>query len=338
MTSLSTAVIAIVVGFATLSQAEDKPIPVNVSNFIRAETDMYFTKAVNDDGFGKLRHRREPTPIDKQDVIRMNRDTLYSNGVFDLDGGPIRVALPDAGKRYMALQVISQDHYTTEVVYAPGRFLYNKERVGTRYVFLIIRTLADPQNPADVKMANTLQDAITVDQSSIGKFEVPSWDPVTQKTARDSLLALGSLGGTKSMFGRKEEVDPVSHLIGSAGGWGGNPPQAAIYSLVFPQASDGNTAHRLKVKDVPVDGFWSISVYNKDGFFTKNDLGAYSVNNLTAKPDSDDTVTIQFGGDPEKAVNYLPISPGWNYTVRLYRPRKEILDGTWKFPQAEPAP
>lgn len=27
---------------------------------------------------------------------------------------------------------------------------------------------------------------------------------------------------------------------------------------------------------------------------------------------------------------------GWNYTVRLYRPRKEILDGTWKLPEAQP--
>ena len=33
--------------------------------------------------------------------------------------------------------------------------------------------------------------------------------------------------------------------------------------------------------------------------------------------------------------NYLPIMPGWNYTLRLYRPRKEILDGTWKFPDGQ---
>ena len=46
-------------------------------------------------------------------------------------------------------------------------------------------------------------------------------------------------------------------------------------------------------------------------------------------------MTIHFGGD-ENAPNYLPIMPGWNYTVRMYRPRKEILDGTWKFPEAQP--
>jgi hypothetical protein len=36
------------------------------------------------------------------------------------------------------------------------------------------------------------------------------------------------------------------------------------------------------------------------------------------------------------ALSYLPIVKGWNYTVRLYRPRKEILDGIWKFPEAQP--
>ena len=47
-------------------------------------------------------------------------DTLYSAAVFDLDGGPVSIVLPDPGKRFMSMQVISQDPYTTEVVYAPG--------------------------------------------------------------------------------------------------------------------------------------------------------------------------------------------------------------------------
>ena len=37
-----------------------------------------------------------------------------------------------------------------------------------------------------------------------------------------------------------------------------------------------------------------------------------------------------------KIANCLPIMKGWNYTVRLYRPRQEILDGTWKFPEPQP--
>ena len=56
------------------------------------------------------------------------------------------------------------------------------------------------------------------------------------------------------------------------------------------------------------------------------------MNSISAARDDDGTVTILFGGDGDPARNSLPITQGWNYLVRLYRPRPEILDGTWIFP------
>ena len=81
----------------------------------------------------------------------------------------------------------------------------------------------------------------------------------------------------------RNEVDPVRHLIGTAAGWGGNPDKDAIYLNVTPPKNDGKTIYRLTVKDVPVDGFWSVSVYNAEGYFEKNQYNAYSLNNITAK-------------------------------------------------------
>ena len=125
----------------------------------------------------------------------------------------------------MSPQVISEDHYTIEVVYAPGRLSYTKDKVGTRYVFLLVRTLANPEDPVDLKAANVIQDAIKVQQAIVGKFEVPNWDPVSQAKVRDALNALAPLreGDTGAMFGTRSEVDPVAHLIGTAIGWGGKP-------------------------------------------------------------------------------------------------------------------
>ena len=322
---------------AVAEESNGKPISVTVHNFVRAETDLYFAKAAIDDGaFGKLRHRRAMADIDKQDVVRMNRDTLYSSGVFDLDAAPLTITLPDAGKRFMSMQVVSQDHYTTEVAYGPGTFTYTKDKVGTRYVYIIIRTLTDSRNTDDVAAANAIQDAIRVEQASPGSFEVPRWDTVSQGKARDALSVLGSLGGTVDRFGTKEEVDVLDHLIGTAIGWGGNPRRAADYQSFYPPKNDGKAVHKLTVKDVPVDGFWSVSVYDNKGFFEKNDLNAYSLNSLAAKPNEDSSITIQFGGCTKEAANCLPIMPGWNYTARLYRPRAEILEGSWKFPEAQP--
>jgi hypothetical protein len=238
----------------------------------------------------------------------------------------------------MAVQIIDQDQYVPDVFYAPGTHTLTKENVGTRYVCLAIRTFVNPNDAADMKAVHALQDAIKVEQKAAGKFEAPDWDQESLKGVREALLALAAANGgidSARMFGRKGEVDPVQHLIGTAAGWGGNPPTAALYAGAEPKQNDGKTIYRLTVKDVPVDGFWSVSVYNKDGYFEKNARNAYTVNNVTAKPNKDGSATIQFGGD-ESAPNCIPIMPGWNYVVRMYRPRKEILDGTWKFPEAQP--
>jgi hypothetical protein len=47
-------------------------------------------------------------------------------------------------------------------------------------------------------------------------------------------------------------------------------------------------------------------------------------------------VIVQFGGCNREITNCLPIMPGWNYTVRLYRPRAEVLSGAWSFPKPQP--
>jgi para-nitrobenzyl esterase len=66
-------------------RADDNLVPVTLENFIRAETDLYFGRKAAGDSFGKLNHQREMADIDHQDVVRMNRDTIYSSGVFDLE-------------------------------------------------------------------------------------------------------------------------------------------------------------------------------------------------------------------------------------------------------------
>jgi hypothetical protein len=339
------AAILTVAGAVSLAQAQPsspespgKPIPVTPDNFARAESDFYFSGVVRSGGFGKFDHTRDPAPLDKQTVIRLNRDTLYSAAVFDLDAGPVTITMPDAGKRFMSLQVIDEDQYTHGVHYKPGTYTLTRKDIGTRYVVAAVRTLVDPADPNDVRAVHDLQNGIKASQRASGTFEIPNWDQVSQRKVRDALLALAStLPDTNRMYGRKDEVDPVRFLIGAAQGWGANPPKEALYLNIVPTKNDGSTAYRLRVRDVPVDGFWSISVYNAQGYFQPNPYNAYSLNNLTAKKSANGLISVQFGDCDGKAPNCLPVMNGWNYMVRLYRPRSEILDGKWKFPEAQPA-
>jgi hypothetical protein len=167
---------------------------------------------------------------------------------------------------------------------------------------------------------------------------VPNWDEASQKKVRDALLVLKTtLPDLRKGGGSREEVDPVRHLITTASGWGLNPEKDAIYLNVTPAKNDGGVVYKLTAPpDVPVDGFWSVTVYDAEGHFVKNDRDAYSFNSITAKKDANGSVSIQFGGCDGKVPNCLPILKDWNYMVRLYRPRAEILDGTWKFPEAQP--
>lgn len=99
-------------GSAALAQtAPDASVPVTAENFVRAETDLYFGHTVAEaEGIGRFFHHRTPMEIDRQTVIRANRDTLYLTAVVDLDAGPVTIVLPEAEGRFRSMIVITGDH------------------------------------------------------------------------------------------------------------------------------------------------------------------------------------------------------------------------------------
>ena len=321
--------------------AAQPALRVTVDNFVRAETDRYFAAELKKcGGLAKFSHGRTIASVDQQTVIRYNRDVLVSGAIFDLDAGPATITVPDPGKRFVSILVISEDHYNPIAAFGGGRYQLTKQIVGTRYAVVALRVFVDPNDPTDLASANALQDGVTVDQpGGPGQFEAPNWDQTSLKKVRDALLVLSStMKDYAGAFGKKGEVDSVKHLLGAASGWGGNPDSVAMYLNVTPPRNDGKTVYTLTVPaSVPVDAFWSVAVYNAQGYFQKNPFNTYNVNNVTAKKNADGSATLQFGGCDGKIANCLPIVNGWNYTVRLYRPRQELLNGTWKFPEPQPA-
>jgi len=311
------------------------PVVVNVDNFVRAETAVQFDRVLQlTGGINEWVHFRQPTPLNRQPVIRMNRDTLYSSAIVDISNGA-SLTIPDTEGRYMSVMVVNEDHYVNRVFHDPGTYEITMGEFDTAYVQVTARTLVDVSDPKDILSVNALQDQLKIVAGSTRRYRHPNYDEESYEAIYELLLALGrSVPDLRRSFGRKEDVSEVRHLLAAAFGWGGLPDDEAQYLNVEPNLPVG--AYSVTVKGVPVDAFWSISVYNEDGYFQENEYNVYSVNNIAGTPNSDGSFTVHLGGDPQ-SVNYIPITEGWNYVVRMYQPRDEILDGSWRFPGVKPS-
>ncbi len=328
-------ILAVAVLGPSPSSAQEK-VKVTVDNFVRAETAFQFDRMVEmAGGINKWNHLRVATPLDKQSVIRMNRDTLYSFAIVDISNGAT-ITIPDSGERYLSVMVVNEDEYINKIYHEGGTYNLTMEEFGTPYVNLSARILADPNDPADIKEANALQDQLRLEAVSAKPYSHPNYDEESYQAVYKPLLELAAVGisDAQRMFGKKNEVDKVRHLLGAAFGWGGLPSYEAVYETINTPRPVGK--YQLTVKNVPVDAFWSISIYNKNGYFEENKFDSYSINSVTAKHNNDGSVTVNFGPSEDGQENFLYVMDGWNYTVRLYRPRQEVQEGNWKFPVPKP--
>jgi len=337
---------AIVMMSGVLSAAECKkefylptwdaqPPKVDAYNYVRAETDIQM-KRYGAAGFGKFGHSRKAYNIDKQITLSGNRDTIYSFGVFDLSKSDLTITLPDSKGKYMTLMPISQNHDVYRGLNAPGTYTFKQLEVGTRYMVFVIRVLMDPNDPKDMKRAHKLQDGVKVSQTDIGDMSgLQEWDKKGMLEIRKAYNTLGSAASSsKNFFGVKCDRSYLDASMGVAVGWGGMQQADALYLPTQVAKNDGKTAYTITVpKEIPVDGFWSVTIYNQERYMVKNEYNSYSINSLTAKKNADGTTTLHLGGDP-KAENYLYIPKDWLYIVRFYQPHKKIVEGKWSFPEA----
>ncbi|WP_321798326.1 DUF1254 domain-containing protein [Caballeronia sp. J97] len=94
-----------------------------------------------------------------------------------------------------------------------------------------------------------------------------------------------------------------------------------------------------KGEEPPVNGFWSLTLYNDKHLFHPNDLRRYSLGtkNTTLKRNADGSLTLYAGAKSpggERETNWLPAPDGaFSLYIRAYWGRQPILDGSWKPPQ-----
>ena len=208
--------------------------------------------------------------------------------------------------------------------------------MSTRYVFCIVRTLVS-ESDKKLDAVHKLQDQIriTVTAPEKAQLNLPSYQTKSLDTTREPLIQLFQTESKDEMFGVEADVNPISHVIGAAGGWGGLPRNRATYESHTVENNDGETEYYIVVPaNVPVNGFWSITVYNEVGLFFHR-IECSNKNQFNTVREADGSTIIHFSND-KKRKNNINIKKGWNYTVRMYDPRPPILSRKWKFPKAMP--
>jgi hypothetical protein len=311
------------------------PVTVTIDNFARAESDAMFAAMLPTlGGLGVFFHNRVLEPLERQPVIRQNRDTLYSAAVVDLRDGAT-LTIPDAGDRYVSVMIVNQDHYINRVFHEAGAHELTIDEFGTDYVLVAARILFDPNSADDLAEVHRLQDGLLLRTGEQRPFVLPDYDAESHTAIRNALLVLArTMGGLTRCFGRAADVDPVRHLIGSAVGWGGLPDTEASYLNIEPGLPTGR--YTMTFGDVPADAFWSISVYNAAGYFEPGPDELTNVNSVFAEKNADGTTTVHLGEWSADTPNRVDLPEGWNLLIRLYRPRLDEL-ATWSVPAVEPA-
>jgi len=162
-----------------------------------------------------------------------------------------------------------------------------------------------------------------------------------KKIVKDALKS-GRYLGTSPSNGANWGYDYLSRLATAKSNMYDNAPQETRYIYTDFDSTNQrlNGAHTYTVtfapgQTPPVDGFWSLTLYNKEHLFAPNSLGRYSLGtkskSMKENPDGSLTIYVQNSSpQTERETNWIPAPPGdFSLYIRAYWPRAEITEGTW---------
>ncbi|MGV6849654.1 MAG: DUF1254 domain-containing protein [Marinibacterium sp.] len=305
---------------------------VTPETFIRAESDRMFHDLARQTGGGnKFYHYRNVTPLDKQTVIRMNRDTLYSVSIIDTEGGATITVPEFPDDRYFSVYITDNDHYVPEVIYTSGVHELPRD---TKYIGVALRIqVFDPHDSDELAMVHDLQDKFVITASSADplpdfKRDRKSLDALRAQYEKDAASDPSYAG----MQGPRGTVNEDTRHIAAAAAWGLFPEQDATY-LNYNPGLQSDQCYTATYKAPENKAFWSITVYGDTGFL-ESDNAIVNSSNVTLNDDG--TFDVYFGSraacGPWKA-NRLDTTDGRNFLMRIYRPGQSVLDGSYKLPE-----
>jgi len=293
---------------------------VNWDNYVVAETDWYFTGVQKKAGVNTWMHD-DPVSKDNQQVIRSNRDVVYSIAIVDVSEGAT-FSVPAAGpdnSEFQIIHIIDENHLLHKVVRRGENVTINADdlTLGT-HVYLLART----KDNGDYKNTKSRQAKLKFVANSNKPYQAKGFKEKDVIAYRRQLVAnvmtgKSTVSGLDGFGASMNDVKDNDYKHAAAVGWGGLPADVAQYLPAIK--GQGKTACQSWTIPKPnLDykkrgGYWSITTYSDQGWIETDKF--YLPGD---KMQNNGNVTAYINC-PDKS-NSLKVKEGWTAIVRFYEP------------------
>lgn len=287
--------------------------PVTMENYVVAESDWYFSGVQEKAGVNTWMHD-DPVSIDNQQVIRSNRDVVYSIATVDVSKGAT-FTVPKSDE-FQIIHIIDEHHLFHQVVKNGETLEVTADDIQGEYVYLLART----RDNGDYEDTKNRQSQLQFKANSAHPYSTKGFDSDEVITFRDELVRQVNTGeqpiAGHNAFGKTlADVDPHNYVYAAAYGWGGLPMDTAQY---VPLQVTSDKCQTWTIEKPALDwknnGYLSATFYGADGWIHEND---FYIPHTEMK---DNGNSFSFTTNCQLGVGNATVEQGGNFLVRMYLP------------------
>lgn len=301
---------------------------MTAKEYIQAESRAFFAEFIGRAGLNAFYHFPGISSAEDRWVVSPNNDTVYSVAIVNASQG-FTLDLPEVGDRFLAIQIIDENHMTPFYLYGGGSYTFTADQFESEYVVVGIRTGTDASEDDVAEILKELHPQYRITGAS-DVDEMPRPDVEVLANVRSALVKEYS-----KLTSTANAMQPRTNLVKdwefftyvTAGAWGLAADANAMYTPYALPGAKGGTCYTATYPPVPVKAFFSITVYGPENYLMSNMDNIVSSNRGVATND-DGSFTVVFGGENcrGKAPNYAYTpEDGWNLLLRAYRPDVEAF-------------
>ncbi|MEZ8989733.1 DUF1254 domain-containing protein [Vibrio breoganii] len=291
---------------------------VTMDKYVEAETDWYFAGVQKKTDVNTWIHDASVS-IENQQVIRSNRDVVYSIAIVDVSEGAT-FTVPDS-EHYQIIHLMDEQHLSHQVVSRGESLTINADDINGDYVYLLARTKIAGNDTAE------RQAQLKIEANSQRPYVSKGYNEEDVKALRQKLVMEFVQGDVKiiehmSFVKDFKDADPISYTYATAVGYGGLPSYEAQY---LPYVVGGGSAAECQTFNMPKPdldyengGFFSLTTYDTAGWIVEDN---FYIGHESMK-DNGDTFEVAFSCP--NVAHSIDVQEGWTGVWRFYKPSNEM--------------